>query len=239
MDNTTVVDNPYGLEALWSQGDFVARGTLIILVLMSLASWYIILTKLWDQRRLTKSAINVGKNFWTSGSVKEAVERLPKGDDFRTIAEDGLRAVSHHDGRLTDRIDLHEWIMMTLQRSMDAINFKLTGGLSFLASVGSTAPFVGLFGTVWGIYHALVAIGVSGQASIDKVAGPVGEALIMTAIGLFVAVPAVLGYNWLIRRNKSCVEGLRNFTSDLHAYLVSGSRVAQGSPGATAAPVKK
>src|SRR6202044_1053171 len=148
-----------------------------------------------------------------------------KGDDFRTIAEDGLRAASHHDGRLTDRIDLHEWITMSLQRAVDGINSKLQSGLGLLATVGSVSPFVGLFGTVWGILNALVGIGIAGQASIDKVAGPVGEALIMTAIGLFVAVPAVMGYNWLLGRNKSLQDSLRNFASDLHAYLVRGARM--------------
>jgi biopolymer transport protein ExbB len=241
MENqaTVVVENPYGLEALWAQGDFVAKGTLIILALMSLGSWYIIVMKLIDQRKLAKSAALAEQKFWTASSIKDAIERLPKGDAFRGMAEDGLRATSHHEGRLTDRIDLHEWITMSLQRSAEGINSGLQSGLSFLASVGSTAPFVGLFGTVWGIYHALVAIGVSGQASIDKVAGPVGEALIMTAIGLFVAVPAVLGYNWLIRRNKGVQESLRHFTADLHAFLVSGARVAQQQGAAAPAPVAK
>jgi biopolymer transport protein ExbB len=222
---TAVVENPYGLQALWLQGDFVARGTLIVLVLMSLFSWYIILTKLWDQRKLKQSAKVAEKQFWTAPSLNDGVQRLKKGDDFRMIAEDGLRAASHHDGRLTDRIDLHEWITMSLQRSVDSVNSKLFSGLAFLATVGSTAPFVGLFGTVWGIYHALIAIGIAGQASIDRVAGPVGEALIMTAIGLAVAVPAVLGYNWLLRRNKGVQDSLRNFTGDLHAYLMGGARV--------------
>jgi biopolymer transport protein ExbB len=235
MENqpTAVVDNPYGLAALWAQGDFVAKGTLIILVLMSLFSWYIILTKIWDQRKLKNSAKLVEKNFWNAPTIKDGVERIKKGDDFRNIAEDGLRAASHHDGRLTDRIDLHEWITMSLQRSVDVVNSKLQSGMAFLATVGSTAPFVGLFGTVWGIYHALINIGLAGQASIDKVAGPVGEALIMTAIGLAVAVPAVLGYNWLIRRNKAVQDGLRNFAADLHAYLISGARVATGTDAAT------
>ncbi len=238
MEQTVVVDNPYGLAALWSQGDWVARGTLIVLVLMSLTSWYVILTKLWDQRQLKQSSRVVDKQFWTAPSVKDGVEKLKKGDDFRNLAEDGIRAASHHEGRLTDRIDLHEWITLSLQRSAEQISGKLQGGLAWLATVGSTAPFVGLFGTVWGIYHALVAIGISGQASIDRVAGPVGEALIMTAIGLAVAVPAVMGYNWLIRRNKELQENLRNFTSDMHAYLVSGARVAQeGGMGRTAAVV--
>jgi biopolymer transport protein ExbB len=227
MENqaTATVDNPYGLGALWAGGDLIARTVLIILAIMSLSSWYVILTKLWDQRKLKQSARVVEKQFWTAPSLKDGVERLKKGDDFRAIAEDGLRAASHHDGRLTDRIDLHEWITMSLQRAVDGVNSKLQSGLGLLATVGSVAPFVGLFGTVWGILNALVSIGIAGQASIDKVAGPVGEALIMTAIGLFVAVPAVMGYNWLLGRNKVLQEALRNFASDLHAYLVSGARV--------------
>jgi biopolymer transport protein ExbB len=227
MENqaTATVDNPYGLGALWAGGDLIARSVLILLAIMSLSSWYVILTKLWDQRKLKQSARVVEKQFWTASSLKDGVERLKKGDDFRAIAEDGLRAASHHDGRLTDRIDLHEWITMSLQRAVDGVNSKLQSGLGLLATVGSVSPFVGLFGTVWGILNALVGIGIAGQASIDKVAGPVGEALIMTAIGLFVAVPAVMGYNWLLGRNKVLQDALRNFASDLHAYLVSGARV--------------
>jgi biopolymer transport protein ExbB len=240
MENqaTTVVENPYGLQALWAQGDFVAKGTLIILVIMSLFSWYIIFLKIWDQRKLMQSARNAEQKFWTANSIKDAVERLPKGDTFRLIAEDGLRAATHHEGRLTDRIDLHEWITMSLQRSAEGVNSGLQTGLAFLASVGSTAPFVGLFGTVWGIYHALVAIGVSGQASIDKVAGPVGEALIMTAIGLAVAVPAVMAYNWLGRRNKQIQADLNGFTADLHDSIVTGARVAVPQSAPAAAPKK-
>ena len=237
------VSNPYGLVALWQGGDLVARSTLVVLVIMSLASWYVMLTKLWDQRKLRQAARMVEKQFWTAPSLKDGVDRLKKGDEFRGIAEDGLRAASHHDGRLTDRIDLNEWITMSLQRSTDQVNSKLNGGLGLLATVGSTAPFVGLFGTVWGILNALVGIGIAGQASIDKVAGPVGEALIMTAIGLFVAVPAVMGYNWLLGRNKSLQDGLRNYASDLQAYLVGGARL--GTEGgarpaaAKAAPVAR
>jgi len=149
-----------------------------------------------------------------------------------------LRAAAHHDGRLTDRIELHEWITMSLQRSVSNVNGALQGGLGFLATVGSTAPFIGLFGTVVGIIKALIAIGVSGQPSIDRVAGPVGEALMMTAIGLFVAVPAVIGYNWLVGRNKGLQENLRNFAADVHAYLVGGARVGgadgTGRPAAAA-----
>jgi biopolymer transport protein ExbB len=247
MENqpTAQVDNPYGLQALWAGGDLIARSVLILLAIMSLASWYVILTKLWDQRKLKQSARVVEKQFWTAPSIKDGVERLKKGDDFRAIAEDGLRSASHHDGRLTDRIDLHEWITMSLQRAVDQVNSKLHAGLGLLATVGSTAPFVGLFGTVWGILNALVSIGIAGQASIDKVAGPVGEALIMTAIGLFVAVPAVMGYNWLLGRNKLLQDALRNFASDLHAYLVSGARVGTNEMGgarpaaAPAAAVRK
>jgi biopolymer transport protein ExbB len=233
-------ESPYGLIPLWREGDIVARSTLVILVIMSLSSWYIIFTKVWDQRKLRNAANTAEGKFWTAGSIKDAIERLPKGDTFRLLAEDGVRAASHHEGRLTDRVDMHEWITMSLQRSADSVTGGLNSGLAFLASVGSTAPFVGLFGTVWGILNALIAIGVAGQASIDKVAGPVGEALIMTAIGLVVAVPAVMGYNWLIHRNKTVQDKVRSFTADLHAYLVSGARVAM-APGAPAAapPIKK
>ena len=218
--------SPYGLIPLWVNGNIVSRATLTVLVIMSLGSWFIMFTKLWDQRALKRSSKIVEKQFWTAPSVKDGVERLKKGDEYRFIAESGLRAASHHEGRLTDRIDLHEWITMALQRSVDAVNSQISGGLTFLATVGSVAPFVGLFGTVMGILNALIAIGIAGQASIDRVAGPVGEALIMTAIGLAVAVPAVRGYNWLLRRNKLIQDDVRNFASDLHAYLVSGARVA-------------
>jgi len=226
MENqaTTVVSNPYGLAALWSSGDIIARSVLVLLLIMSLASWYVMLTKLWDQRKLKQSLRVVEKQFWTAPSVKDGVDRLKKGDDFRAIAEDGLRAASHHDGRLTDRIDLNEWITMSLQRAVDGVNSKLNNGLGLLATVGSTAPFVGLFGTVWGILNALVGIGIAGQASIDKVAGPVGEALIMTAVGLAVAVPAVLCYNFLVRRNKVLSEKFRSFANDLQTYLLSSKR---------------
>jgi biopolymer transport protein ExbB len=220
------VDNPYGLSALWSQGDFVSRGTLIIMVIMSMGSWYIIFTKLFEQRKLMKSAKAAAKTFWSAGSVKDGIGSLEEGSAFRYIAESGVNASSHHEGTLVEQIDLHTWVSMSVQRSIENIASRLQDGLAFLATVGSTAPFVGLFGTVWGIYHALTAIGISGQASIDKVAGPVGEALIMTAFGLAVAVPAVMGYNWLIRRNKSAMEQVRAFGTDVHNVLIAGKRVA-------------
>jgi biopolymer transport protein ExbB len=218
------IDNPYGLEALWKQGDIVARGTLIIMIIMSMGSWYIIFTKLFEQRKLLKSAKAAAANFWTSGSVKKGLDTLDEGSAFRYIAEQGLQADEHHEGSLVEQIDRHTWITMSVTRAVDNIASRLQDGLAFLATVGSTAPFVGLFGTVWGIYHALTAIGIAGQASIDKVAGPVGEALIMTAFGLAVAVPAVMGYNWLIRRNKMVMERVRAFSGDLHNVLLAGKR---------------
>ncbi|MDE2448202.1 MAG: MotA/TolQ/ExbB proton channel family protein [Gammaproteobacteria bacterium] len=216
------------MAGMWNSGDIVARGVIILLLIMSLMSWYIILTKLWDQRRLKQSARAAEKQFWSAPSLKDGVERLKKGDSFRAVAEDGLRSVSHHEGRLTDRIDMHEWVTMSLQRSVDQVNSNMSKGLGFLATVGSSAPFVGLFGTVWGVMTTLITIGLSGQPSIDKVAGPIGGALIMTALGLFVAVPAVWGYNWLLGRNKVLQDALRNFAGDLHAYLVSGARMSAG-----------
>jgi biopolymer transport protein ExbB len=221
----TPVDNPYGLAQLWAQGDFVAKGTLILLVIMSALSWWVMITKAWDQRRIRSQWKQAERDFWSAGSLKQAIESLKgKNNAFRAIADDGMRAAQHHEGRLTDQVDLHDWISQSLQRSLDQITNYLQGGLPILATVGSTAPFVGLFGTVWGIYHALISIGIAGQASIDKVAGPVGEALIMTAIGLAVAVPAVLGYNWLVRRNKVAMDQVRGFGADLHAVLLSTAR---------------
>jgi biopolymer transport protein ExbB len=228
-NNIASVNNPYGLAGMWNTGDIVTRAVIILLLILSLVSWYTILIKLWDQRRLKQSARTAEKQFWSAPSVKDGVERLKKGDNFRAIAEDGLRAVSHHEGRLTDRIDMHEWVTMSLQRSVDQVNSNMQKGLGALATIGSTAPFVGLFGTVWGVMNALIAIGLAGQASIDKVAGPVGGALIMTALGLFAAVPAVWGYNWLLGRNKVLQDALRAFAGDLHAYLVSGARVTAGA----------
>ncbi|HET9822486.1 MAG TPA: MotA/TolQ/ExbB proton channel family protein [Burkholderiaceae bacterium] len=218
------VENPYGLAAMWKQGDFVAKGTLIIMIIMSMGSWYIIFTKLFEQRKLLKSARQAGDGFWNAGSVQKGAATLDEGSAFRFLAESGLKAAEHHEGAMLEAIDKHTWISMSMQRATDSINSRMQDGLAFLATVGSTAPFVGLFGTVWGIYHALTAIGISGQASIDKVAGPVGEALIMTAIGLAVAVPAVMGYNWLIRRNKTAMEQVRAFSGDLQNVLLAGKR---------------
>ena len=222
---TQLVSNPYGLDALWSQGDFVARGTLLALVIMSIGTWYILVTKLIEQSKLFGQAKAANKGFWKAGTVAEGVETLSNASPFHFVASTGLQAIEHHEGSLHESIDLHTWVTLSIQRSVEQIVSRLQGGLAVLATVGSTAPFIGLFGTVWGIYHALTAIGIAGQASIDKVAGPVGESLIMTSIGLAVAVPAVLGYNWLVRRNKAAIESVRNFANDLHSVLLSGNRV--------------
>jgi biopolymer transport protein ExbB len=224
------VDNPYGLEALWRQGDFVSKGTLIILVIMSAGSWYIIFVKLWEQYKLMAEGRAMRASFWRAASLREGAKKLKGASAYRFIAESGLEANEHHEGSLTENIDLNTWVTMSVQRSVDGVQNRLQDGLAFLATVGSTAPFVGLFGTVWGIYHALTAIGIAGQASIDKVAGPVGEALIMTAMGLAVAVPAVLGYNWLVRRNKVAMESVRGFGSDLHAVLLGRKPDAKTAP---------
>ena len=221
------VDNPYGLGALWQGSDFITKFVLILLVLMSLGSWYILITKLYESFKLSSEAKTVRQGFFKASSLNEAVKTLKDGSAFRFIAESGMQAGDHHEGALTDHIDLNTWVTQGVQRSVDDVRNRLQDGLGFLATVGSTAPFVGLFGTVWGIYHALTAIGIAGQASIDKVAGPVGEALIMTAIGLAVAVPAVLGYNWLVSRNKASMEAVRAFGADLHGILM-GAKIGSG-----------
>ena len=215
------VDNPYGLDALWKGGDFVSRGTLIILLIMSIGSWYVLVTKFYEQLKMFRHAKDATKHFWNAGSIQEGVKNLRKDNAFRYIAEAALAAGLHREGAMTNKIDRETWVTTQIQRSADNVEDRLQDGLAFLATVGSTAPFVGLFGTVWGIYHALTAIGIAGQASIDKVAGPVGEALIMTAIGLAVAVPAVLGYNWLVRRNKLAMEKIRPFSVDVHSVVMA------------------
>ncbi|NDB12594.1 MAG: MotA/TolQ/ExbB proton channel family protein, partial [Betaproteobacteria bacterium] len=213
-DGAAMVENPYGLDALWAQGDYVARGTLIIMLIMSIGTWYIGIVKWLEQSKLMRQIREAKESFWSAVSVESGAAALGNDSAVRFIAESGLKADANHRGSLGQHVDKHTWIGMAVQQSVDTIQNKLQTGLAFLATVGSTAPFVGLFGTVWGIYHALTAIGVAGQASIDKVAGPVGEALIMTAIGLGAAVPAVMGYNWLVRRNKVAMEQVRRFAAD-------------------------
>lgn len=220
---SSAIGNPYGLGALWAQGDAVARITLLILVLMSVGSWYVIFTKFVEQSRISKHGQAAQGDFWAAASLRQAADGLDAASPYRFIAEKGLDSASRHEGLLST-VDFNTWVSMSLQRALGTVQSRLQDSLAVLATVGSTAPFVGLFGTVWGIYHALVKIGISGQASIDKVAGPVGEALIMTAIGLAVAVPAVLGYNWLVRRNKAVMEQVNAFGADLHAVLLSSAK---------------
>jgi biopolymer transport protein ExbB len=213
--------NPYGLFALWRNGDFVIRAVIVLLGIMSIGTWYIFFMKFWEQSRVLNHSRVVERRFWSSANLNEGIDKLPKNSLFRSVAESGVRASS---GQGTGLVNLNDWIGMSLNRQLEEANSRLQGGIAFLASVGSVAPFIGLFGTVWGILNALIAIGIAGQASIDKVAGPVGEALIATAIGLFVAVPAVLCYNYLVRRNKVINERLRSFASDLQTYLITNKK---------------
>jgi biopolymer transport protein ExbB len=218
------VENPFGLKGAWLAADWVKRTTLIILVIMSMASWYVIFVKLFEQRQMLKSGRIASDTFWKASSVKQGLNALEEGSAFRYIADQGIKASDHHEGTMVEVIDKHTWIGMSIERAVGNVQSRLTSGLAILATVGSTSPFIGLFGTTWGIYEALVKIGLSGQASIDKVAGPVGAALILTAVGLAVAVPAVIGYNWLLRRNKTVLEETRAFAGDLQNVLLSGKR---------------
>lgn len=213
------LDNPYGFEALWKTSDAVARTVLLLLLIMSVGSWYIMIVKVLEQAKMGRQAKAAARDFWSADTVEQGAAALEVNSPFRFMAEAATTAVKKHEG-LMGHIPLNDWIAMRIQRAVDRIQSNTQGGLAFLATVGSISPFVGLFGTVWGIYHALTAIGISGQASIDKVAGPVGEALLMTAIGLAVAVPAVLAYNWLVRRNKAVMDEVRAFSSDLHAVVL-------------------
>jgi len=225
------VTNPYGLGALWKNGDFVARFVLLLLVVMSMGSWYIMITKFFEQFRANRRAKSADEQLWSAPSLAEGAKQLEESSPFRFIAETAIEAGEHHDEALLEAVDRNTWIDVSVERAITNVSNRLQDGLAFLGTVGSTAPFVGLFGTVWGIYHALTAIGIAGQASIDKVAGPVGEALIMTAIGLGVAVPAVLGYNFLVRRNKAVMERVRGFGAQLHTVLLAGGkRVARTAP---------
>ena len=235
-----------GLAHVWAQGDAVTRSVALVLLAMSLATWIIILWKVLDQRTHRRQA-RACEGFWHSADFAEGLDKLgpADGNPFRGLAMEGREAarhILHEDGRtgpqLHDSLDVSDWIERSLRRSLDDFTARAQSGLTVLASIASTAPFVGLFGTVWGIYHALLGIGASGQVSIDQVAGPVGEALIMTALGLLVAIPAVLGYNALVRGNKGVVHQLNRFAHDLHAYFVTGARVTAGGDGKVL-PMKK
>jgi biopolymer transport protein ExbB len=221
---TKTEENPFGLRAmLIDHGGVVTWATFLIMVIMSLGSWYIIFTKLWEQSKVNRQSKEAEDNFWSAGSVKAGMQNLAEDSPFRYIAEKGVEATNKHTG-LHGQIEMSDWITMGISRAIENVASRMSDGLAFLATVGSTAPFVGLFGTVWGIYNALVSIGVSGDASIGKVAGPVGEALIMTAIGLAVAVPAVLGYNFIVRRNKTSMDKVRAFGADLHSVLLASNK---------------
>ncbi|GAB3496732.1 MotA/TolQ/ExbB proton channel family protein [Curvibacter fontanus] len=235
------MESQFGLFNVWAQGDWVTRGVALLLLGMSLASWMVILLKAIDIVRYKKLA-DQAEGFWHSADFAEGLAKLGSQEDnpFRNLAEEGREAAAHHrntKAHLHDSLDISDWVTRCLRNSIDNATARLQSGLAVLASVGSTAPFVGLFGTVWGIYHALLSIGVAGQATIDKVAGPIGEALIMTALGLAVAIPAVLGYNALVRGNKSILGKLNSFAHDLHAYFVTGARVGGGD--AKVVPMKK
>ena len=223
------VENPYGVKALWNEGDIVAKTTLIIMIIMSVGTWYIMISKLFELSKLGRQAKAAEESFWSAPSVALGVETLKEQSPYRFISQAALESTKKHEGLLA-HISFSDWVTQSIQRATDSVQSNMQNGLAFLATVASTAPFVGLFGTVWGIYNALVKIGVSGQASIDKVAGPVGEALIMTAIGLAVAVPAVLGYNFIVRKNKTTLDKIRNFGSDLHSVLI-GSATAAAAAG--------
>ena len=235
------MESQFGIANVWTQGDIVTKGVAIILLVMSLASWMVIIIKALDVIRYKKYARSAA-DFWHSEDFATALNKLGKDDSnpFRALALEGREAAAHHRNtkvHLHDALDVSDWITRSLRNGIDEFTARLQAGLAVLASVGSTAPFIGLFGTVWGIYHALMSISSAGQATIDKVAGPIGEALIMTALGLAVAIPAVLGYNALVRGNKFVLTKLNSFAHDLHAYFVTGARVQ--STDATIVPLKK
>jgi len=237
------MDAQFGIANVWIQGDFVTRAVAVLLLGMSLASWIVILIKALDIVRFKKYAQAV-TTFWHSDDLADGLNRL--GNDpsnpFRQLAIEGREATAHHrntKAQLHDSLDVSDWVTGCMRNYIDGFTARLQAGLAILASVGSTAPFIGLFGTVWGIYHALLAIGMSGQSTIDKVAGPIGEALIMTALGLAVAIPAVLGYNALVRGNKHILTRLNSFAHDLHAYFVTGARVGASNEPGNVRPLKK
>ena len=225
------VDNPFGVLSFIKQADELTMTILVILVLMSLACWFVILTKLWDQRRIEKAYAETQKKFWSGGNLHDGMNALTGRDNvFRMLAEDGLRAAQYHKGHLTEQVALNDWISVALFRSIDSVMSRLVAGMAILATTGSVSPFIGLLGTVWGILNALTRISLTGNPNLEQIAGPIGEALIMTAIGLFVAVPAVMGYNWLLRRNKALQEKLKHFAADVHSCIVGGARFDIAAP---------
>ena len=236
---TAAPQNKFGIaEVLFPDGKpaWIPLTTFGILLFMSVGSFFILFTKWSEQSKLMKQYGSLA-GFWRAPSLREGASKLEKNSAWRQIVDDGLSA--EDNASKMNESESHDWMHGSLARSEASINAKLGGGLPFLATVGATSPFIGLFGTVVGIYGALINIGIAGSASIDKVAGPVGEALIMTALGLAVAVPAVLGYNWLIRRNKEVSEKINNFSADVHGALVSGARIAAPAAAPAAAAAKR
>jgi len=226
--------NKFGFKEALEQGGFIAYATVTILGIMSFGSFYILFTKWIEQSKVMRQGRELRASFWRANSLKEGVAKLDKNSAWRQIAEDGLLA-EEQASKMGDSTEAHDWLHGSLARSEASINARLASGLPFLATVGATSPFIGLFGTVVGIYRALINIGIAGSASIDKVAGPVGEALIMTALGLLVAVPAVLAYNYLQSRNKRIAETLTGFSTDVLANISSRGVV---KPASIAAPAK-
>ncbi|WP_086607043.1 MotA/TolQ/ExbB proton channel family protein [Erythrobacter donghaensis] len=222
----------FGFVQAMKEGGPVAWSILAIMIIMSVGSFYIMFTKLFEQNKVMKQYKSVETSFWRAPSLREGATKLDKDSPWRQLADDAVKAQEDHH-KMTDSLESHDYMHGSLQRSEDSINAVLAGGLPFLATVGATAPFVGLLGTVIGIYRALINIGIAGNASIDKVAGPVGEALIMTAIGLLVAVPAVFAFNWLQSRNRKIAAMLSTFSTDLLAYMNSNGAV---KPTTVAAP---
>ena len=231
--------NQFGFWEAMEQGAPISYIILGTLVIMSVGSFYILITKLLEQNRIFRQYKAVRTNFWRANTLSEGATKLEKNSAWRQVVDDALAAEAQHS-KMTDSLEAHDWMHGSLARSEASINSKLASGLPFLATVGATSPFVGLLGTVIGIYRALINIGLAGSASIDKVAGPVGEALIMTAIGLLVAVPAVFAYNWLQNRNKRIAELLSAFSPDLLANITSRGTVKPAVvTGASTKPAAK
>ena len=220
-------ENAFGLAHLWASGDAVSHTVAVVLLVMSLASWYLILAKAWDWWRVRRASRSVIR-FWAAESVAGGIEHLREAgmdSPYAQLATQASCCNSEFEaasGRLLSRFDPAEQMERALRQQLQSTQATMENGLTFLATTGATAPFVGLFGTVWGIYHALVAIGLSGQAALEKVAGPVGEALIMTAAGLAVALPAVFAYNTFTRANRVIMADLDAFAHDLHAFFTVG-----------------
>ena len=219
--------NPYGLAAIWLQGDWVAKGCLLLLAIMSTASWVVLVTKTLVLRLLRKQTADALGAFSDVRHFAARVSSLSADNPLRFVADSGSVAAQQYTV-VKPRVDYDTWLIRAIEQALSLLQTRMQEGMAVLATIGSTAPFVGLFGTVWAIYSALVKIGASGQASIDRVAGPVGEALIMTAIGLAVAVPAVFGYNWLLRQNKLALESVRSFGARLHVMLLATTDATDG-----------